>query len=214
MRADRAVAGLTAMAIVVAVGFAPGAFGLRQWIALGAALLVFLIAFAPILPWLNGLPKIGAPRVTVYLTFDPPAGSDDLSLSWMSTAGIWPPPRVLRVGFKNDGPRSVKDALINVLVDAPVQLEASDHAGSVELRGKEMPFTEVKGRPMRFWAEKGVTFPVGSLLLHYRLTFPDGKALGDKFLIRATYHSDDLYGGERVHEEWVSVIDTAKDDNA
>lgn len=206
MRADRAVAGLTGMAVLVAVAFAPGKVSMREIVFLSLTALVFFGTFAPKFPILHALPKVGAPRVSVVLSFEAveEGGSEDLVVS---RVGGVADPRVLRVGFINRGPGRVREALVNVLVDARVEIVASDYQGETTVpRGKAMPRTVVDGKPMRFWADE-VSLPKDARLLHYCLSFPDARALGNEFSIRVQYDADDLYGGERVHEQKVRVVD-------
>src|ERR1700675_175078 len=118
MQADRATAGLSAAAIAVAFAFAPGELTMREISFLIVAALILALTFAPILPLLNRLPKMGAPRVTVALSFEPlhPDGSEELVMERVPGSII--APRVLRVGFINGGPRRVHRTLVNVLVPA------------------------------------------------------------------------------------------------
>jgi hypothetical protein len=207
MRSDRAAAGLSGTAILVVIALAPGGYEVMEWVLLTIAGLVAVATFAPALPVLHQLPKVGAPRVRVALSFEPDQdGSEELRVVHVEGRGVMP--RVLRVGFINDGPKCVRGALVNVLVDARVEMTASDHLGDTNYtHGRAMPLTEVDGLSMRFWADKDLTLPVGSHLLDYRLSFPDVLALGDSFLIRVQYDSDDLYGSERIYEQRVPVQD-------
>jgi hypothetical protein len=173
---DRAAAGLSGAAILVVLAFAPGGVAAMTVVLLTGAGLVVLATFAPHLPLLHRLPAVGAPRVTVVITSEP--------------VEHVPGDVVLRVGFRNDGPRRVESVLLNVLVPKFVAIQPSDHTGDYQLRGSPMPDTEVDGRPMRFWAEKDVNLPRGSTLLHYRLSIPEA----GECPVRVTYSSDDLYG--------------------
>jgi hypothetical protein len=207
MRADRAAAGLSGVAVLVVIALSPGGVAVMEIVLLVTAGLVFLGTFAPALPLLHRLPGVGAPRVSVALSFEPMGGgSEDLVVSHYG--GMIPLPCVLRVGFNNQGPRRVQGTLINVLVDLGVDIEGSDYLGDTSItHGRPMPRTEVDRRPMCFWADKDVTLTVGGTLLNYRLRFPDVGILGDEFVIRVQYDSDDLHGGERVHERRVPVVD-------
>ena len=62
---------------------------------------------------------------------------------------------------------------------------------------------------MRFWADDELTLPKGGRLLFYELRFPKAEALGGGggVPVRVRYDSDDLYGGERVYEQQVRVVD-------
>jgi hypothetical protein len=150
-----------------------------------AALLV-LATLAPRLPLLHLLPKVGAPKVVAYISYEPvPNFPGDL---------------VLRVGFRNEGPRRVEHTTINVLVPAPVGIRASNHAGEDRLHGSDMPTTEIDGKPWEFWGETDVGLAVGSTILHYRLSIPEP----GQYPVRVTFHSDDLYGTrDRVLEDTV-----------
>ena len=205
MRADRAAAGLSGAAILVVIALSRGGVAVMEPVLLVAAALVVLVTFAPALPLLHALPAVGAPRVCVALSFEPDQdGSEDLRITHVEGRGAVP--RVLRVGLINDGPRRVQGAVVNVIVDERVELVASDHLGNTEFsHGRSMPLTEMGGRPARFWAEDDVTLPVSAKLLNYRLWFPDVLALGDGFTVRVQYSADDLYGGDRVHDQQVRV---------
>jgi hypothetical protein len=207
MGADRAAAGLGGAAVMIAVAFAPKGVSVVEGIFLGLAVLVLAVAFAPILPGLNRLPKVGAPAVSVVLSFEPLNG-DPTELAVTNIAGIGAQPQILRVGFVNAGPRRVHRTLINILVPEAVGLVACDHTGDTSnSHGRSMPATVLDDVPTRFWADKDVDLPVGALLMHYKLSFPDPAALGSAFRIRVTYDSDDLYGGERISEETVPVLE-------
>lgn len=172
--------------------------------------LVVLATFAPTLPVLHRLPRIGAPCVRVVLSFEPDQdGSEGLQVNHVEGRGAVS--RVLRVGFINDGPKRVRGTLVNVLVDARVAIVASDHLGDTDYtHGRAMPQTVVDDCPMSFWADDDVTLPVGARLFNYVLSFPnDARTLGDGFTIRVQYDSDDLYGGERIYEQRVLVEDVA-----
>jgi hypothetical protein len=172
--------------------------------------LVVLATFAPTLPVLHRLPRIGAPRVHVHLSFEPDQdGSEDLEV--VHVEGRAAGPRVLRVGFVNDGPKRVQATLVNVLVDPPVKINASDHLGDTSLtHGRAMPQAGINGRPMNFWADKDVSLTVGATLLDYLLTLPsDVRELGDGFVVRVQYDADDLYGGERIYEQRIPVVDVS-----
>lgn len=202
MQADRATAGLGGTAVLVAVAFAPGHLTTREVVFLVLAAIVLLATFAPILPGLNRLPKVGASRLSLALSFEP----GDLVVTHFG--GHHAEPRILRLGFVNYGPRRVHRTLVNVLVPAGVELEACDYAGGPSERGKAMPLTVLDGEPTRFWADPDTDFPVGATLMHYKLTFPkDVRALGESFRIRVQYDSDDLYGGERVLDRTVRLVD-------
>jgi hypothetical protein len=190
---------------MIAIAFAPGALSVREIVFLSVAGAVLVGTFAPMLPVLNRLPAIGAPRVSVALSFEPlHGGSEDLVV--YHHGGHLVAPRVLRVGFVNKGPSRVHTVLINILVPEVVVIEGSDHNGDPSMtHGREMPTTVVGGRPMRFWADKDVALPVGAILLNYRLSFPDVSALEDEFSVRVQYDADDLYGGERVYERTIRV---------
>jgi hypothetical protein len=208
MRADRAAAGLSGAAILVVIALSPGGVAVMEPVLLIVAGLVVLGTFAPALPLLHRLRVVGAPQVSVVVSFEPlsEGGSEDLRVSHVG--GHAAEPRVLRVGFVNDGPRRVRSALVNVLVDARVEITASDHLGDTTFtHGRAMPLTNIDGRPMRFWADKDVTLAVGATLLNYRLSFPDVLGLGNEFPVRVQYDADDLHGGERVDEHKVYVID-------
>jgi hypothetical protein len=205
MSADRAAAGLGAAAIAVAVAFAPGGFSIREVLALAVAGALLAVTFAPILPWLNRLPKVGAPQVSVYLNF----GTDE-GLVLRSTKGQIAP-TVLRVGFKNDGPRRAHRSLVNVILPEAIQMEGTDHSGRSEYRhGRPGPPTPLDGEPGHFWIDADVDFPVGHTQLHYALSFPD-TVLRDSFPIRVQYDSDDLYGPERVVDAQVLIVDCHRD---
>jgi hypothetical protein len=206
MRADRAIAGLSGAALSVAVGFAPGELGVREIVFLALAGVVLLGAFAPKLPILHKCRKIGAPRVSAALSFEAleEDGSEDLVVTHVGGEAT---PRVLRVGLVNKGPGLVREALVNVFVDAGVEIVASDYRGDPSIgHGKAMPRTRVDGRPMRFWADE-VSIPKEARLLNYRLSFPAVRDLGSEFSIRVQYDADDLYGGERTEERKVRVVD-------
>jgi hypothetical protein len=192
---------------MVAVAFAPGALSVRQIVFLALGGVILGGTFAPMLPILHRLPTVGAPRVSVALSFEPlHGGPEDLTVSHSSGCPV-ELDRVLRVGFVNRGPSRVHAALVNVLVPETVEIEASDHKGDTSItHGREMPPTVIDGIPMRFWAEKDVALPVGAILLNYRLSFSDVQALGSEFSIRVSYDADDLHGGERVYERKVRLI--------
>lgn len=205
MRADRATAGISLAAITVAFAFAPGKLTVREVLFLIAAVAILALTFAPMLPWLNRLPKVGASRVTTVLSFEPlyPGGPEELLVPGSTIA-----PRILRVGFINGGPRRVHRTLINVLVPAGVDIEGCDYRGDTgESHGRAMPPTVLDGVPTHFWADKDLDLPVGALLMHYKLTVRDVASVGESFRLRMTYGSDDLYGGERAVEETVRVVD-------
>jgi hypothetical protein len=208
MQADRATAGLGGTAVLVAVAFAPGHLTMREVVFLVLAAVVLLATFAPILPVLHRIPKIGARRVSLVLSWEHVGGngnegSGDLVLTHVG--GHNAEPRVLRLGFVNKD-RRVHRMLVNVLVPEAVELEACDYAGGPSDRGKAMPLTMVDGVPMRFRADQDVDL-TGALLMHYKLSFPDVTALGTDFRIRVQYSSDDLYGGERVLDRTVRLVD-------
>jgi hypothetical protein len=160
----------------VVIALATGTAATAEVILLIVAGLVAVATFAPTLPILHRLPLVGAPRVTVYINQEQiPHVPTDV---------------VLRVGFKNDGPKRVTAVLGNVLVPLPIEIRPSDFAGELQDRGSRMPPTELDGRPTRFWAEKDVNLPKGATLLHYRLTIPEP---GD-YPVQITYSSDDLSG--------------------
>jgi hypothetical protein len=215
MRSDRAAAGLSGAALFVALAFAPEKVTMREIVFLVLAAVWLVVAFAPVLPVLNGIPKIGAPRVRVALGFVRPGGASGNadSLQITHVGGLAAEPRVLRVAFINKGPKTVRDAMVNVLVDAALDLQASTRTGEPEDRGRDMGPTDVDGRPMRFWAEPDVALIVGHRQFHYRLGVPHVEALGDKVLIRVQYGADALYGGERIHDEWVPVVNLKEDPN-
>lgn len=210
MQSDRVGAGFAAAAVFVALALVPGTGSVRELLFLALALGALLVTFTPMLPGLNRLPLIGAPRVHVHLSFEPtrPGGDKDLVMARFGNSFEM---RVLRVGFINAGPRQVRDVLVNVLVDAAVTIDASSHTGDIKFsHGKAMPPTEIerkKGelRPMRFWADE-IRIPKGARILSYRLLVADPR-LGDEFLVRVQYDSDDLPGGERVHEQTVRIAD-------
>lgn len=190
---------------------------MRETVFLVLAALILLVTFAPILPVLHSIPKIGAPRVSVALSWehvggDGNSGTGDLVLTHFGGRNL--EPRVLRLGLINSGPRRVHRTLVNVLVPAEVGLESCDYAGGPSDRGKPMPLTVLDGAPTRYWADEDVDLPVGALLLHYKLSFPpDASTLGTSFRIRVQYDADDLYGGERVLDKTVRLRDM-KDGNA
>jgi hypothetical protein len=207
VQSDRVAAGFAAAGVFIALALAPGALSIREIVFLLLAALVLLLTFAPVVPVLHLLPRVGAPRVRVALSFEPNQDGDE-ALEVRHVEGLGVESRVLRVGFINDGPKRVRGALINVLVPAEVELTACDYDCSANItHGKAMPQTIVDDRPMRFWADKDVDFHVGAILLHYRLSFPHVLRLGDQFPVRVTYSSDDLYGGERICEQQVQVSD-------
>lgn len=133
MRFDRAAAGLTFAGILVAIAFAPAGPKWMTYVLLTLALAVAVVAFAPLLPVLNRLPRIGAPRVSTHISSEPVPGV--------------PNHVVLRIGFVNAGPRRVEGVLMNVLVPESVDIRASDHDGQHVERGSAMPPTVLDGRP-------------------------------------------------------------------
>jgi hypothetical protein len=170
---------------------------------LGVAVLV--ITWAPALPWLNKLPKVGAARMSVTITFgEPIPGHEELIVRHARTM---PDAKVLWLRFVNDGRQRVESVLVNVLVDAAVEITACDHQGNPMHRGSAMSPTEWGGRQMNRWTEKDVDVPVGVKLLYYRLSFPDPRLLGAKPVVVVTYSADGLYGGERVCEKPLRVVD-------
>jgi hypothetical protein len=208
MRAERATAGFSAAAIAVAFAFAPGKLTAREVLFLVAAVAILALTFAPMLPWLNRLPRVGAPRVTVVLSFEPsyPGAPEELLMERVPGSII--APRILRVGFVNGGPSRVHRTLVNVLVPAGLDIEGCDYRGDTgESHGRAMPPTVLDGTPTHFWADKDVDLPVGALLMHYRLTVRDVASVGESYRLRMTYDSEDLYGGERAVEETVRIVD-------
>jgi hypothetical protein len=171
-------------------------------VVLGLVAVVVLAAtFAPALPKLNELPRIGAPQVSVQITLPECAGLTVLRVGSIDDS-------VLRVGFLNEGPVRVEGVTVNVLVDEAVEITASDHDGNPEQRGSAMPPTVENGRMMNFWTEREGPLPVRATMLHYLLKFPDPEAVGEQFLVRVRYSADGLYGrGDRIRDEFVSVID-------
>src|SRR5579884_2454250 len=83
--------------------------------AFGVAVLV--LTFAPALPKLNAVPRIGAPNVSVALSLD---HSADMSVIRVGDIDD----HVLRVGFINVGPGRVDNVTVNTLVDWPVEIVA------------------------------------------------------------------------------------------
>jgi hypothetical protein len=207
MRADRAVAGLTAVVVLLTVAHVLEEPTAKEGAILGVAILVLVLTFAPVLPILHALPRIGAPRVSVNLSFERErdGGGEELVVR---RDGEHAPEKTLRVGFSNDGPRRVSDVVVNVIVPETVEISACDVKGDTDsTHGRAMPLTEVDGRRMRFWADDELTLPKGGRLLFYELRFPKAEALGGGFPVRVQYDSDDLYGGERVYEQQVRVVD-------
>jgi hypothetical protein len=93
--------------------------------------------FANVLPWLRGLPVIGASRLTVALS------TEDVSRSTsggkLSSATV-----TLRVGVTNHGRSEIRRARVNVLVPATISISASDgfgHGAPAGTRGERLPNT-------------------------------------------------------------------------
>ena len=112
------------------------------------AVVVLAVTFAPALPKLNELQRIGAPQVSVQITLPGCAGLSVLRVGSIDDS-------VLRVGFVNEGPVRVEGVTVNVFVDDAVEITASDHEGNPEQRGSAMPLTVENGRPT-------ATTPTGS----------------------------------------------------
>jgi hypothetical protein len=178
---------------------------MREILFLVVAGLILAVTFAPILPWLNGLPKVGAPQVWVYLNF----GTDEGLILRSAKGQI--APAVLRVGFKNEGPRRVHRTLVNVIVPEAVQIEGTDHTGlsGTYRHGRQGPPTPLDAETAgHFWIDADVDCSVGDTQLHYALSFPPEGVLGDSFPIRVQYDSDDLYGRERVIDARVRIVES------
>ena len=116
-------------------------------------------------------------------------------------------PRVLRVGLVNKGPGRVREALVNVFVDAGVEIVASDYRGDPSIgHGKAMPRTKVNGRPMRFGPTRCPSPRKHDCSIIVCLSRPCVIS-GSEFSIRVQYDADDLDGGERTEERKVRVVD-------
>jgi hypothetical protein len=185
MRADRAAAGLSGAAILVVIALSPGGLAVMEAVLLVVAALVVLATFAPALPGLHRLPIVGEPRVEAILSFEGAVLTCEALRDGMT---------VFRVGFVNHGPHRVRDALINVVVSAGVEIEASDPRGRPLARGSLGPPTELDGKSANFWIDKDVALPVGATLLHYRLSVRNLGDLTGYITVRVAFHSDDFYG--------------------
>lgn len=188
MRFDRAAAGLTFAGILVGLALSPDGERWMTYPPLALATLIAIIAFAPLLPIMNSVPKLGAPQVSVYISSEPVSGTEDAV--------------VLRVGFRNVGPRRVEGTLVNVLVSAALTIHASDHRGRLRGRGSEGPETVHDGQEAQFWVEPDVVLPVGSSLFHYRLQASEP----GEYWVHVSFSSDDLYGvADRVEDGTVLI---------
>jgi hypothetical protein len=188
MRFDRAAAGLTFAGILVGVSLSPDGERWMTYPPLALAALIAIVAFAPLLPILNTVPKIGAPQLSVYISSESVSGVKDAV--------------VLRIGFENVGPRRVEGTLVNVLVPASLTIHASDHKGKLRSRGSDGPETVHNGERAQFWAERDVALPVGSSLFHYRIHAPEP----GEYWVHVSFSSDDLYGGADRVEDGILVI--------
>jgi hypothetical protein len=171
------------------------------------AVVVLAVTFAPVLPALNELPRVGAPQVSVHVNLPESSGLSVLRVGSIDDC-------VLRVGFVNTGPTRVENVTVNVLVDEPVRIVAARHDGMLEDRGDAMSATFEDGRWWNFWSEKEGPLPVRATLLHYLLTFPEPDAVGGQFLVRVRYSAEGLYGrGDRIVDTVVPVIDPREPDD-
>jgi len=150
--------------------------------------------------------RCGAPQVSVVVSFEPlsEGGSEDLRVSHVG--GHAAEPRVLRVGFVNDGPRRVRSALVNVLVDARVEITASDHLGDTTSHTVEQCPSRHRRSPYAFLGRQGRNVAFGATLLNYRSRSRCARAR-QRVPSPCAYDADDLHGGERVDEQQVYVID-------
>jgi hypothetical protein len=148
-----------------------------------AAVGVFAVTFAPVLPKLNELPRIGAPRVSVNVSLPQLSGLTLLRIGAIDEC-------LVCVVIVNAGPGRVENVTLNAFVDGAVQITASDPEGNPEKRGVAMTPIVEDGRRMNVWVEREAPLPVRATVLYYLLSFPEPEAVGDRFLIRIRYSAE------------------------
>lgn len=186
MFSSRTSAGGTGATLLVLIAFQPGGIAVMGPILIGAAVLLVLATLAPKLPVLHRLPRVGAPLIEPQITIPANTGGE-LVVNGSSQEVV------LRVGFVNKGPTTLRDVTMNVCVARPLDLQACDFHGVPIAQGSEMPDTVIDGHFWAFWADD-LKVPVGSTYRSYKVSCP---ALG-RFPIRVTFSADDLYGPERT----------------
>jgi hypothetical protein len=194
---NRATIGIGIGTILVVIALAPGGPSFMEPVLLALAGLVILGTLSPKLPWLNCLPKIGAPQVQVRVTF----GDEGENLT-TSAGGT----SIFRIGINNQSNSELERPRLNVLIPAPTQIEPSNHDGVTQHRNAQrMPDTEERDQPgqlLTFWFERLEVDP-GWTIIHYAMRF---QAAGT-YRLRIKLASKSLYGGLFTVDRTVTVLD-------
>ena len=184
MRADRAAAGLSGVAILVVIALSPGGSAAMTYLLLAVAFGVAFGTFAPVIPALHRLPLVGLPKVELRLTLE-----DAQSFS----SGESMVAQVLRIGIVNKGPGDLKRVRFNTLIPLPHQMRPSDEFGNIEVsRAKRLPDTDeslIDGVRSECWAERPGDIDEDAMLYHYRLAFTESGA----WPVRVRLSSPSLY---------------------
>ena len=183
MQQERVVAGTVAaiMAAGASTAYGSGNVVLGTVFAL-VALAALVATFARLLPGLNRLPLVGAPpppKVRFHLEGE--TGRMTFDMGSKGPADV-----VLCAGVLPEGRRDeITRVLFNAYVVGATDIARCRQDGSPYPNGGHC----LKGPDAPYWADSGVTIPLGALLLFFKVTIPEP---GDYDVV-LTFQSPDFY---------------------
>jgi hypothetical protein len=154
-----------------------------MWLLVVVGLALLVLTFAPALPGLRKLPRIGAPHTALRFT---PQGEIDPEVGGHGAI-------LVRLGLFHDSRSELQRTRVTILIPETCDIQEATWDGKPEARGRELPPTSEELLPgvMSKALQEKTDFDRGWTIWHYAIRLP---GRGD-FPVRVKVDSKSLYGG-------------------